>query len=141
MLGSTLGGQPDLDDFRLRLQPMGFKVQDIPVPIHAWYGDRDSLLPGRPGTMPARPVCEVDRLPRRRTQEQRDKAETSTPYSSRRRQSVLDRWRVAADRQFWARRQPLRVALSSASSDAATSLRSCRWRIGPASNLRSSVFR
>ena len=44
MLGSTLGGQPDLDDIKLGLQPMGFKVEDIPVPIHAWYGDQDSLL-------------------------------------------------------------------------------------------------
>jgi pimeloyl-ACP methyl ester carboxylesterase len=44
MLGSTLGGQPDVDDPRLRLQPMGFKVEDILVPIYAWYGDQDSLL-------------------------------------------------------------------------------------------------
>ena len=37
--------------------------------------------------------------------------------------------------------QALRLVRSSARSDSATSLRSCRCRIGPANNLRSSVLR
>jgi pimeloyl-ACP methyl ester carboxylesterase len=43
MVGSTFG-EPDVDDVVLRFQPMGFDVGAMKTPIHAWYGDQDSLL-------------------------------------------------------------------------------------------------
>lgn len=44
MMASTYGNGCDIDDDLLRYQPMGFSVEDISVPVHAWYGDQDSLL-------------------------------------------------------------------------------------------------
>jgi pimeloyl-ACP methyl ester carboxylesterase len=45
MTAATFGSpQQDTDDDTLRYQPVGFRVEDITVPVHAWYGDQDSLL-------------------------------------------------------------------------------------------------
>jgi hypothetical protein len=56
MLGCTLGGH-DVDDIKLRLEPMGFDVADIRVPIHAWYGAElvDRRERRRPQTGPPQP--------------------------------------------------------------------------------------
>jgi pimeloyl-ACP methyl ester carboxylesterase len=44
VMASTFGSGPDIDDHILRYQPVGFPVEDISVPVHAWYGDQDPLL-------------------------------------------------------------------------------------------------
>jgi pimeloyl-ACP methyl ester carboxylesterase len=44
MLAATFGAQPDIDEILLRYQPMGFRVEDVTVPVHGWYGDQDPLL-------------------------------------------------------------------------------------------------
>jgi pimeloyl-ACP methyl ester carboxylesterase len=44
MMAATFGTEGDTDDDTLRYQPMGFAVEDVVVPVYAWYGDQDPLL-------------------------------------------------------------------------------------------------
>jgi len=44
MMSSTFGGPIDTDGATLAYEPMGFNVEDVSVPVHAWYGDQDPLL-------------------------------------------------------------------------------------------------
>ena len=44
MMSSTFGSVRDIDDDLILLQPMGFPVEEVSVPVAAWYGDQDPLL-------------------------------------------------------------------------------------------------
>jgi pimeloyl-ACP methyl ester carboxylesterase len=44
IMAATYGGEPISDDEESMYQPAGFAVEEVTVPIHAWYGDQDPLL-------------------------------------------------------------------------------------------------
>jgi pimeloyl-ACP methyl ester carboxylesterase len=44
VMSSTFGSVPDLDEDLILLQPIGFPVEEVSAPVHAWYGDQDPLL-------------------------------------------------------------------------------------------------
>lgn len=63
IMAATFGSEHDTDDHTLRCQPMGFRVEDIPVPLHAWYGDQDPLFPAAQELLRRRPDTKLTVFP------------------------------------------------------------------------------